>query len=761
MTKVMKEQGLEMINRVRKIELILMWVAVAVITSSVLTQKIHVIAEEIQEEQQTDRMEGHINRSEDRRWYYVSKNFIMNEVEDDGDVVIVGRTRDNSITFPYETYEENELVNGETKKVSKKKFIIPSEIDGHKVTGIGNPCQNGYYSPHIPEENDRIDEKRYAFNNFDDYDLVVVPEGVDIIFDYCFYGSGFKAVSLPDNLTYIGENAFYICEQLESMNIPPSVEKIGQRAFRETPWLDNLRATSNQHLVIFNGILVDGIDAEGNVVIPQNVRIIGPWAFYGNATGEDDVPSKITSVTIPSSVIEIGDYAFAECRSLTTVNFGNSVEKIGYLAFGRSGLKEIIIPSTVKYIDSGLCYECPDLVKAVFACNADYYGTSLFDTCTSLENVSLPDGLKKIDRLWFWGCTSLADIKIPSSVEEIGYKAFTSCKSLSRIVLPENLKAIGDSAFLVNSDSSADKLVLTVPEKMTDISSLGLFELDYVTLRVLAGSDVEKYLIDKKTPSYQTYMKGMQDIYEGTVNITNNNITNNDTTIIDNSTNINNPVININPVTNNNDNSINTTNNNTINDSIIGNMTGGDNNGSMVNGSDNADSKGNVDDEIIAGKTFTYGKSKYKVNDNEKTVTFVCMTSSKKTSLSIPKTVKFRSKKLKVTAISDNACKGMKKLKTVVIGDNVEVVGKKAFYNCPKLKTVTFGKNVEEIGKMSFYSDKNIKKITFKKIKSLKSVEKAAFFFKSGNTDKRLKNKQSSKKRMIKYLENSGIKVKS
>lgn len=758
-----------MISNIQLMKRILILVFLTeIIVFTGMSQYIHVQAEEsVDEQAETDWMEGHIHRSEDQRWYYVSKNFINNGQEDDQDVVIVGRTRDENITFPFETYEEEVEVNGEIQTITKTKFSIPSEIDGHKVTGIGNPCQNGYYNSGIPEDNARIDERRYAFNNFDDYDLVVVPDGVDMIIDYCFYGSGFKAISLPDSLTYIGENAFYFCEQLETMNIPSSVEEIGPRAFRGTPWLDNLRDTSNQHLVIFNGILVDGIMAEGDVVIPQNVKMIGPWAFYGNATGEDDIPSKITSVTIPSSVTVIGDYAFAECRSLTTVNFGNGVEKIGYLAFGRSGLKEIIVPSTVKYIDDGLCYECQDLETAKFACNAEHYGTSLFDTCTKLTNVQLPDKLKKIDRLWFWGCESLTDINIPSSVEEISYKAFTKCSGLTKVVLPESLVTLGQDVFLVNSDSSGDKIVLTIPEKMTDISGLGLIDLDYVTIRVLAGGEVEKYLLENEVPTYQTYLKGAQDIYEGTINITNNNITNNETTIIDNSTNIdnsttiNNPVININPVTDNSNNSVtnNTDNsvNTTVNDSTVSNLNGNDNNGSIVNGSDN--NGVTSDDESIAGLVFTYGKSKYKINSDEKTVTYVCATNSKMINLIIPKKVSYKKNSFKVTGIAKNACKGMKKLKTVTVGANVDTIGEKAFYNCIKLKTVVIGKNVEEIGKLAFYGDKSIKKISFKEIKKLKSVGKAAFYLRSKNIDVNLKEKPTSKKKLIKYLDNSGVSV--
>lgn len=709
-------------------------------------------------------LKDRIHQSGDGFWYYIYRNeaeffvkarqsiiddiseagddIIITDMPKSSDVVIVGRNRTAMAILAegdiYSTYVE--------EGTTKTKFTIPDTIDGHSVTGVGNPLQDGYENP----LDGPVDETWYAFNNFDDYDLVVVPEGVDIIFDYCFYASGFRAVSLPSTLTYIGENAFYINEQLETIDFPNSIEYIGPRAFRETPWLDKMRETSNQHLVVVNGILIDGIKAEGDVVIPQNVKVIGPWAFYGNATGEDNASSKITAVDIPDTVTEIGDYAFGACISLKKVVIGTGLKKTGRLAFGKSAVEELTLPNALVDIGGGLCYECKSLKKVTVGNNVKELGYALFARCTSLESVTLPSGLQMIGDTCFYECTSLADINIPKSVNVIDIGAFEKCSKLSKVILPEALQTLGEDAFLVNSDSSGDKIVLTIPEKMTDISELGLLDLDYVTIRVLAGGGVEKYLIDNKVPTYQTYLKGAQDIYDGTINITNNNITNNETTIIDNSTTINDNSTTI------NDNSTTNNINNNITDSNIENLVNAVNNETHLDSDSKADK---ADSVLTAGEVFVYKKMKYKVNDDEKTVSFICPDNKNVTGITIPKAVSYKDSNLKVTDINKNACKGMKKLKNVTIGANVDSIGEKAFYNCTKLKTVVIGKNVEEIGKLAFYGDKSIKKITFKNIKNLKSVGKAAFYLRSKSTDANLKAKQTSKKKMIKYLDNSGVSV--
>lgn len=127
----------------------------------------------------------------------------------------------------------------------------------------------------------------------------------------------------------------------------------------------------------------------------------------------------------------------------------------------------------------------------------------------------------------------------------------------------------------------------------------------------------------------------------------------------------------------------------------------------------------------------------YKVLQDGKSVEFTKALSTKKTTVKIPNTITVNGVKCKVTRIAANAFKNNKKLVTVAIGSNVEVIGNNAFLNCKKLKkvtgmsgvrqignqafrgcsaltAVTIPGKVEKIGKMAYEGCKKLKKITIK-----------------------------------------------
>lgn len=121
----------------------------------------------------------------------------------------------------------------------------------------------------------------------------------------------------------IGQQAFYLCRNLASINIPKSVKTIANYAFSNCNKLTSV--------IIPEGVTSIGESAFINcsslisIEIPESVEVIGAHAFDGC--------SSLTSVNIPSSVVSIGDYAFAYCSSLTSINISSSVTSIGDYAF--------------------------------------------------------------------------------------------------------------------------------------------------------------------------------------------------------------------------------------------------------------------------------------------------------------------------------------------------------------------------------------------------------------------------------------------
>jgi len=142
------------------------------------------------------------------------------------------------------------------------------------------------------------------------------------------------ALTIPDTVTTIGNDAFRGCSSITEITIPDSVTSIGWRAF-------------------------SGCTGLTSITIPNSVTRIREEAFSGC--------SSLTSVTIPDSVTSIDDSAFRECSSLTSVSIPDCVTRIrGYVFYGCSSLTSVTIPGCVTSIGGDAFFDCAELESITF-----------------------------------------------------------------------------------------------------------------------------------------------------------------------------------------------------------------------------------------------------------------------------------------------------------------------------------------------------------------------------------------------------------
>ena len=134
---------------------------------------------------------------------------------------------------------------------------------------------------------------------------------------------------------------------------------------------------------------------------------------------------SLTSLVIPDSVTNIGDYAFWGCSDLADIVIPDGVTSIGDYAFeGCESLRSVVIPDGVTSI-----------------------GDYVFSGCRSLTDIVIPNSVTSIRDGAFFCCSDLADIVIPDGITSIGDRAFMGCSSLSSLVIPGGVTSIGESVF--------------------------------------------------------------------------------------------------------------------------------------------------------------------------------------------------------------------------------------------------------------------------------------------------------------------------
>lgn len=276
---------------------------------------------------------------------------------------------------------------------------------------------------------------------------------INIPSEVVFNGRTYKVVA-------IGDHAFSECTSLGNIIIPQSVESIGFGAFS------------------YSNI--------SEISLPDNLKSIGAAAFRD---------SNIKEIIIPESVKDIETTIFANCRKLQKVQIlTKQIDGIPDNTFdGCSSLKEVNLPSSVKYLGKSAFYDTQSLEQldipsscTEIGSNCFYYSGltyikipdgvtelkgEMFANCNNLETVDLPQTLSNFDKKAFYGCSKLKVINIPNGITEISSQCFSYCISLAEVIFPNTLKCINTDAF---SNCSSLKRIC-IPEGTTLVDSQAFY----------------------------------------------------------------------------------------------------------------------------------------------------------------------------------------------------------------------------------------------------------------------------------------------
>lgn len=223
-----------------------------------------------------------------------------------------------------------------------------------------------------------------AFSNCSTITNVCIPDGIIKISYSAFYEcNNLVNITIPDTVTTIESMTFYNCNNLISIIIPQGVSTIYSETFYKC-----------YHLT--------------SVTIPNTLRSIADKVFY--------YCTRLTSITIPATLTYVGDEAFFSCNSLTTVTYLGNIDSWCKINFNYN----------------------PSLLS---------FAKKLIIDGKEINDLAIPESLKRIGQYTFAGYANLTRIFIPNTVTIIEQRAFNYCRNLTDITIPTSVTLIDNGAF--------------------------------------------------------------------------------------------------------------------------------------------------------------------------------------------------------------------------------------------------------------------------------------------------------------------------
>ena len=532
---------------------------------------------------------------------------------------------------------------------------------------------------------------REAFFHVDKLETLTLPSTLKTIGGYAFeYCRKLKNINIPEGVTEIGMGAFRYCSSLKTIVIPSKVERLFASTFYDSG-VENV--TLPEGLTTIDANVFRDCNDLKEIVLPSTLTSIGTNAFYD---------SGLVSITIPAGITTFGENVFVYCEELETVTFADGATTVFEdMFYGCTALKNLTIPSSIKTFENDAFYGCKaveniyfkgtltdwcDILFADVESHPMYLSGKLYINNQLITNLTIPEGITKINAYAFYNCDQLTAVTIPSTVENIGSYAFENCSSITKLNLKDGITGIGSSAF-----EDCDALTeVTIPGSVT---SMGYY--------IFASCDsLEKVTFPEGITTTGVYMfykcTALQDV---TLPITLTTLATGtfeycsaleEITLPSDLTTIDGVAF------------YNCTGLKTI--TIPASVT-------EIGGSAFKDCS-SLENITVDSNNPNYSNDEYGVLFNkDKSVLIQYPIGNTRKSYTAPTIENYQTVMM---VVEMNAFMNAIYLEEVILPDNIQKIGENAFYNCSNLKSITFGRSLSTVMYYAFYNCNALEEVHFK-----------------------------------------------
>lgn len=296
---------------------------------------------------------------------------------------------------------------------------------------------------------------------------------------YCFSNCSLETITIPNTLTSIPADTFFVCKSLKHVNVPSEITGLSDYSFGYCSILKHVILPTSvttigsgcfiscnimesiiiPNVTVINASTFSSCDTLSEVILSKNIASIGASSFeYTYSLDNLNIynvssigqyafrASKIKNLIIPESVTTIQPYTF-DSSGLVNITLPDTLKTISTYAFNNcNALKEVIIPNSVTSLGTYSFSGCESLNKVILSDNITTIPSYCFKGCSSLTNINIPDSVTSIQSYAFSECGTLREILIPNSVTSVDSYAFYNCEYASEIVIPD-LNSIPSNSF--------------------------------------------------------------------------------------------------------------------------------------------------------------------------------------------------------------------------------------------------------------------------------------------------------------------------